>query len=162
MFAAGTIPVSWNTNYRPRSYEAIGYLELRALAEAYDIVSLAIETRKDQIEALEWQIKPTAPKQDGSGDARIKALQTFRRKPDGVYDFATWLRELLDDLLVIDAPAIEVRRNRGGDIIGLDQIDGSTIKVLLDETGRRPHRQRQPMNRSSAWDGTSYPGFDVD
>ena len=45
---------------------------------------------------------------------------------------------MLDDLLVIDAPALEVRRNRGGQIIGLDQVDGSTIKVLLDETGRRP------------------------
>jgi HK97 family phage portal protein len=48
------------------------------------------------------------------------------------------LREALEDVLVLDAAAFEVRRNRGGDIIGLDIIDGSTIKVLLDETGRRP------------------------
>jgi HK97 family phage portal protein len=31
-----------------------------------------------------------------------------------------------------------MRRNRGSDIIGLDVVDGSTIKVLLDDTGRRP------------------------
>jgi HK97 family phage portal protein len=62
----------------------------------------------------------------------------FWRKPDGEQPFATWLRETLEDVLVLDAPALEVRRNRGGDIIGLDIVDGSTIKVLLDDTGRRP------------------------
>ena len=58
--------------------------------------------------------------------------------PDGEQPFATWLREALEDVLVLDAPAFEVRRNRGGDIIGLDVVDGSTIKVLVDDTGRRP------------------------
>ena len=45
---------------------------------------------------------------------------------------------MLEDLLVLDAPAIELRRNRGGEIIGLDVVDGATIKLLFDETGRRP------------------------
>jgi HK97 family phage portal protein len=58
--------------------------------------------------------------------------------PDGEQPFATWLREALEDVLVLDAPAFEVRRNRGGHIIGLDVVDGSTIKVLVDDTGRRP------------------------
>ena len=39
---------------------------------------------------------------------------------------------------MLDAPAIELRRNRGGDIIGLDIVDGATIKLLFDATGRRP------------------------
>jgi HK97 family phage portal protein len=39
---------------------------------------------------------------------------------------------------VLDAPAFEVRRNRGGGIVGLDVVDGATIKLLIDETGRRP------------------------
>src|SRR5579863_3336617 len=33
---------------------------------------------------------------------------------------------------------LELRRNRGGALIGLDVVDGATIKVLVDETGRRP------------------------
>ncbi len=37
-----------------------------------------------------------------------------------------------------DAPAIEVRKNRGGDIIALEYVDGATFKVLIDDTGRRP------------------------
>ena len=47
-------PVGYNTIYTPRSYEAIGFDELRALAESHDITRLAIETRKDQIEKLDW------------------------------------------------------------------------------------------------------------
>src|SRR2546427_29443 len=51
-------PVGYNAIYTPRSYEAIGFDELRALAESHDITQLAIETRKDQIEKLDWIIKP--------------------------------------------------------------------------------------------------------
>ena len=69
---------------------------------------------------------------------RAQKLQDFFQYPDGYQSFGSWLRELLEDLLVIDAPAIEIRRNRGNDIIGLDVIDGSTIKPLLDYNGRTP------------------------
>ncbi len=47
-------PVGYNTIYTPRSYEAIGFDELRALAERHDITRLAIETRKDQVDC--WMI----------------------------------------------------------------------------------------------------------
>jgi HK97 family phage portal protein len=132
-------PVGYNTTYTPRSYEAIGFDELRALADSHDITRLAIETRKDQLEKLDWVIKPRDDKR-GAPDAakRIDWLTEFWRKPDGEQTFATWLREVLEDVLVLDAPALELRRNRGGDITGLDVVDGATIKVLLDETGRRP------------------------
>ena len=53
-------PVGYNTIYTPRTYEAVGFNELRALAENHDITRLAIETRKDQIERLEWAIKSRA------------------------------------------------------------------------------------------------------
>ena len=132
-------PVGYNTIYTPRSYEAVGFDELRALADSHDITRLAIETRKDQIEKLDWTIKSRNGKDPVTGAAgRINDLTEFWRRPDGERPFATWLREALEDVLVIDAPAFEIRRNRGGDIIGLDIVDGSTIKVLLDDTGRRP------------------------
>jgi HK97 family phage portal protein len=132
-------PVGYNTIYTPRAYEPIGFHELRALAENHDITRLAIETRKDQIEKLDWAIRPRDERKPAA-DAlqRIAQLTEFWRKPDGEQPFATWLREILEDLLVLDAPALELRRNRGGEIIGLDVVDGATIKVLIDDTGRRP------------------------
>src|SRR6516165_4766653 len=132
-------PVGYNTTYTPRSYEPIGFDELRALAESHDITRLAIETRKDQIEKLEWTIKSRDERNPAAdAPAHIERLTEFWRMPDGEQPFATWLREALEDVLVLDAPAVEIRRNRGGDIIGLDVVDGSTIKVLVDDTGRRP------------------------
>ncbi|HEU0157246.1 MAG TPA: phage portal protein [Stellaceae bacterium] len=132
-------PVGYNTIYTPRSYEPIGFWELRALAEHHDITRLAIETRKDQIEKLDWAIRSREAKRPAAdADERIRQLTEFWRKPDGEQRFATWLRAALEDVLVLDAPAIELRRNRGGDIVGLDVVDGSTIKVLIDDTGRRP------------------------
>src|ERR1700740_2655062 len=99
-------PVGYNTTYTPRSYEPIGFDELRALAESHDITRLAIETRKDQIERLEWTIKPRNEKHPGTDAAsRVERLTEFWRKPNGEQPFATWLREALEDLLVLDAPA---------------------------------------------------------
>ncbi len=132
-------PVGVNTIYTPRAYEPISFAELRALADAHDLTRLAIETRKDQLEALEWNVRPLAAK-SAAGDWQQRAQQVtqFWRRPDGERPFATWLRDLVEDLLVIDAPALEVRRNRAGDVIGLDVVDGATFKLLFDDTGRRP------------------------
>jgi hypothetical protein len=130
-------PLAVNSVVRPRAYEPFGFRELRAFANV-ELVRLAIETRKDQIERLDWSINPRAGPGADASDPRLAALETFWRKPDGVTPFSTWLRLLLEDLLALDAPAIERRRNRAGDLIGLDVIPGDTIHPMVDETGRRP------------------------
>ena len=132
-------PVGVNAIYTPRAYEPVSFAELRALADAHDITRLAIETRKDQIEKLDWAIKPRAAHAvPAETRMRAAAVAAFWRRPDGERPFASWLRDLLEDVLVIDAPALELRRNRAGELIGLDVVDGATIKLLFDETGRRP------------------------
>lgn len=132
-------PVGINTVYEPRTDEPVSFSELRALADRHDITRLAIETRKDQLEKLDWTIKPRMTRRSDS-EARTCAAQltAFWCRPDGVSPFATWLRALVEDVLVLDAPAIELRRNRGGSVIGLDVVDGATIKRLFDATGRTP------------------------
>ncbi len=128
----------YNYIYTPLSYEPVSFRELRALSQE-PITRLCIETRKDQIEALEWSIKPIDERNQKAGaNDRAAALVKFFKKPDGFNPFATWLRLLIEDVLVTDAPAIEVRKNRGGDIIALEYVDGATFKVLIDDTGRRP------------------------
>jgi len=132
-------PVGVNTVYTPRSYEPVSFAELRALADAHDITRLAIETRKDQLEKLDWTVKPRGTRTQGeAAPARAEQVTAFWRRPDRERPFATWLRDLLEDVLVLDAPALEIRRNRAGEIIGLDVVDGATIKLLFDDTGRVP------------------------
>lgn len=130
--------VGANTTQTPRSSEVFSFHELASFSNV-EAVRLAIETVKDQFERLEWRIKPVhgAPG-SGEDDPRILELTRLFRRPDGRRPFRRWLRRLLEDLLVYDAPAIEKRRDRGGRLIGLDVVPGRTIKLLVDETGREP------------------------
>jgi hypothetical protein len=85
-------PVGVNTIYTPRAAEPVSFAELRALSEAHDITRLAIETRKDQLEKLDWAIKPRNAKRPAA-DATTRAdhLAMFWNRPDGERPFATWL-----------------------------------------------------------------------
>ncbi|MBF6560548.1 MAG: phage portal protein [Candidatus Binataceae bacterium] len=131
-------PPGYNLDYTPRSWTDVGFAELRMLAEYY-LVAIAIETRKDQVGRFDWQLvsrDPENPKSDA--ERRIKAATEFWEHPDGDVDFATWLRMALHEMLTTDAPAFEIRKTRGGDVSGIDVVDGATIKLLLDDTGRKP------------------------
>ena len=130
--------VGINSNIRPRAYEAFSFEELRAFS-GVELVRLAIETRKDQIERLDWEVKvKKGRKARTDANERINSVIRFLEKPDGINPFASWMRMLFEDLLVIDAATVERRRTRSGKLIGLDVIDGSTIKLLIDYDGRTP------------------------
>lgn len=130
-------PTGVNLNYTPRAYDPFGFPALRAFSNV-ELVRLAIETRKDQIERHDWRVKKIGAKRTDPTNPDIRAATKFLRKPDGQHHFPLWLRMVIEDLLVLDAPAVEKRRNRGGQLIGLDVVDGATIKVLVDQDGRRP------------------------
>jgi hypothetical protein len=92
----------------PRSDNILSFGELRTLADALPLLRTVIETRKDQIAALNWTIRPRV---SGGADAssRCAALRAFLCMPDRRHDFATWLRMLVEDMLVIDAATIYPR-----------------------------------------------------
>lgn len=126
----------FNIDLRPRSGEAIGFPELRALADSYDLLRLVIETRKDQVCALPWSIQPRG--EGKKPDARCDQATTFFSSPDKEHGWEDWLRMLLEDLFVVDAPALYIRRTVGGELYALEPIDGATIKRVIDTTGRTP------------------------
>jgi hypothetical protein len=141
-------PTGYNLVSQPRAYEPTTFHQLRGLADAYDLLRLVIETRKDQIARLSWTIRhknkdsasavhagispPRAP------DKRIEAIRDFLAYPDRENAWDAWLRMLLEDLLVIDAPAIYPRCDNAGRLYALEPIDGATIKRVLDDAGRTP------------------------
>lgn len=128
-------PVAINTNVQPRSYEAINFPTLRALADGYDLVRLCIETRKDQLAKMPWHI---ARKDGAEPDATCKEIEAFLQEPDRENDFISWSRLLLEDLFVIDAPTVYIHRTRGGGVYALEVIDGATIARKIDGRGRTP------------------------
>lgn len=124
------------TTPRKAGTEGIGFADLRALADNYDLLRLLIETRKDQIAAIGWKISPKAEK--AKSDSRCDEIAAFLASPDKEHSWDEWLRMLIEDLLVLDAPAAYKRRTNGGQLYALEPVDGSTIKRVLDASGRTP------------------------
>lgn len=126
--------VGSNINYVPRSTESIGFNQLRALAENLDVLRLVIETRKDQMEALEWTVQG----RDKNGKAKADDVLKFLEYPDRIHNYSEWMRFLLEERFVTDALCIYPRMTNGGQLYSLDLMDGTLIKPLCDATGRRP------------------------
>jgi hypothetical protein len=130
-------PSGYNIAVGARAFEPIGFHDLRALAETYDLLRLVIETRKDQVERISWSLR-ARPGASGPGSARISALTAFFERPDGEHCFSAWLRMLLEDLFVIDAPTLWRQRARNGTLVALHPLDGATFKRVIDDWGRTP------------------------
>lgn len=133
-------PVAFNLNIRPRSEEPVGFAKLKALARNSDILRMVMDGQKDKLEAFDWAIKPREKQGGvrGQSDRSVIEIQAQLEYPDRIHDWAQWLRMLLDQLFVLDAVSIYRRRDLGGRPFSLEVIDGATIKVLLDASGRRP------------------------
>lgn len=130
----------------PRANEGVPFADLRALADAYDVLREVIETRKDQMARLQWSIVKRKKKGDlrdtgakpAPADPRIEALEKFFRRPDGEHAWGEWLRMLLEDLFVLDAPTLWKERTRAGKLYALHPIDGATIKRVINDWARTP------------------------
>jgi hypothetical protein len=136
----------------------VPFKTLRASADQIDILRRCIEVTKSKITGLEWDIvlgQDAAEKiANESGQDHVRAMaqarqefndeidriRTFWENPDrsNGLTFTDWLMISLEEILVIDAWAVWPQRTVGGDLYGLQILDGSTIKPLLDDRGMRP------------------------
>jgi len=131
---------------------------LRAAADQIDILRRCIEVTKAKILGLDWDItlgEDAAEKIITEiGGARVRAMQTARdnytedisrcrqfwEQPDKANGllFYDWLNIALEEILVLDAWAIWPQKSVGDELYGLQILDGSTIKPLIDDRGMRP------------------------
>jgi hypothetical protein len=136
----------------------VPFKTLRASADQIDILRRCIEVIKGKVTGLEWDIVLGQDAMEkvkaGSGTDHIRAMaqardkfndeidrvRTFWENPDksNGLTFTDWLMVALEEILVIDAWAVWPQKTVGGDLYGLQILDGSTIKPLLDDRGMRP------------------------
>lgn len=128
-------PVGWNLSIQPRQGCEIGFTHLRSLADKHDLLRLVIETRKDQMARLDWEIRDRKTRLSVPDAAPI---MDFFQSPDKEHDWPTWVRQVLEEMFVIDATSVVPRYTKSGDLYSLEQYDGSTITRLLDGKGRTP------------------------
>jgi hypothetical protein len=128
--------VGYNLQQTPKIYEGVSFGQLRGLADSLDLLRLVIETRKDLLCKLSFQIKPRDS--DVQADDRCEEVYKFFLFPDQEHSWDEWLRMVLEDLFVLDAPTLYPRMTYGGKLYSIEPVDGATIKRVIDATGRTP------------------------
>ena len=145
-----------NINITPT--KLVPFTTLRAAADQIDILRRCIEVLKNKVAGLDWDIvlgeDATEKIVAESGADHIRAMAIARQKytedinrikqfweqPDKANGlvFADWLNIALEEVLVLDAWAVWPQKAVNGDLFGLQILDGSTIKPLIDDRGMRP------------------------
>ena len=148
--------VAQNINITPT--RLVPFTTLRGAADQIDILRRCVEVLKSKITSLDWDIVLGTDASEKivaeSGGDHIRAmakaredytedinrLREFWENPDKANGlvFADWLTIALEEILVLDAWAVWPQKTVGGDLYGLQILDGSTIKPLLDDRGMRP------------------------
>lgn len=128
-----------NLYITPRAgYGLVPFTMLRNFAEFCEEVRIVIEAFKREIRSMEWAIEKLDVKDKTDYSAEQKRLKDFWTRPDGVTEFDAWLNSCLEDVLVLDALTLWLEAGPGGTIGAVQQIDGATIRPLLDGRGRVP------------------------
>lgn len=140
-FNWGQLPYQ-DKNIRKNFPLGVSFNVLRDFSNFYPVARACIEWRKAQVTQLSWNITPlelTAETVKSEKNVmRAKELKKFFKHPAEGITFSAWLKQVLEDLFVIDAVAIYKQRNRRGDVTGYLPIDAATIQLILYENGTTP------------------------
>lgn len=136
----------------------IPFKTLRATADQVDIVRRCLEVVKSKLTGMNWDIVLSDDASERiaaeSGKDHVRAMATAREKyteeiarlrafwenPDRAngLTYSDWMNLALEEILVLDAWSIWPQKSVGGDLYGLQILDGATIKPLIDDRGMRP------------------------
>lgn len=147
-----------NLSYTPRGDSAFSAYMLKSLSE-YPLARICIENVKDQLCRIPWTIQLKSQPGETKGEHKKRTvndtlgtlLTKFFEYPDGEHSWSEWLRPIIEDMLVIDAASILIRRTKNKKIGQLISIRGETITRYIDDVGMTP----QPPSPAYAqlWEG---------
>ena len=102
----------------------------RHWAEHSEFVRAAIDTRKSQVSQSDWDIGPLDPEKEYPVRMAKQLTELFQSPNPKDGDFRTFVEQVVEDILVLDAGAIEKVRNIiNTRTVELWPVDGGTIKV---------------------------------
>lgn len=137
--------ISWSNGYTMSSKSPLGiqksaggvdFRTLRRIASLEPIVANSINIIKKGVSQAPWKIKkhPLAKEMDMNEYKRAYDFFTYIN-PDGE-NLRILLDRTIEDLLSLDAGVWEVLKNFKGEVIGLNSVDGATIRFRVDEYGQ--------------------------
>jgi len=115
----------------------ISYDILRRASISVHVARICVNVLKEKITKTDWTIKPIDPLQK-TDEGKIKRVEALFKKPNNNSEtFRSLLDKILEDLLVLDAVAIEKTRFDNGELAELHHVDAATIRPVYDEHGNQ-------------------------
>lgn len=136
-FLYGNQYIQTGTN-KSKPGSSVDFKTLQRFSVQYDVVRACINRRKRQLNQLKWDIVSEDPSIKPNETQVNKARDQFKHLGGYRVRFSKLLNMMVDDLLVYDALAIYKRPTLGGELYNLKVLDGSTIKLRVDEFGDTP------------------------
>lgn len=116
----------------------LSFQTIRMLARHDAVIRICVNVIKKAVSQADWNIvvKKNAPNDHKFYDKEIsRAYELFEYLNTNNETLRLLLDRVLEDLLVLDAGAIEIVRNLKGDVIGLNSVDAATLRPVYDEYG---------------------------
>ena len=119
----------------PKENSGINFRILRKVAEFDPVVSNCVTIIKKTVSQSPWKISKRDDV-DKIDLKEVKAAYNFFHfvNPDGE-NFRMLLDRTIEDILQFDAGAIELVYNFKGEVVGMNSVDGTTIRMKINEYG---------------------------
>lgn len=135
-------PLGFNLVPTPRTEGGKTYTfkQLRAWADMCPYFRLAVEYRKKQLRARNFDVVPCedarSPAARRQYTADIDRVSRFIKRPNRVNDltFSEWIGQAIEEALIVDALVFFKQWHFNGDL-SMVQVDGETIKPVIDPWG---------------------------
>ena len=139
--------IAENIDYMPGGGK---YPILRAFADKWCVLRSMIDTKKDLIASMPWDIKPDPrpgetkkeATQRGASDPVVQQLKEFFCSPDGERTWFEWMKSFLEEVIVLDAGCLEMVRDSRGRIAKIVAVSGDTINRVIDDRGWTPQNEQ--------------------
>lgn len=133
---------------------------LRHWAKNSEWIRGAINIRKSQVAAAEWDIVPLDKEKDYPRRMQSQILARLRMPNPANDSWRSFIEPVVEDLLTLDAGCIEKERSLNGAIAGLWPVDGAKIKVNALWDGSDPEAARYFWYPDGWREGGTFPNED--
>lgn len=117
----------------------ISFEALRQFSIQHEISRACINFRKRQISGMEWGIVSADQDSKDINQTDQAAVKQFFKTIGGRgIGYREFVNRFIEDLMVLDAVALEKQGNRGGGLFTVIPIDGATIRLRVDDSGATP------------------------
>jgi len=117
----------------------VSFETLRRFSISHEISRACINFRKRQITGMEWNIGTADPEDDGNYEQQEAEVKEFFKTIGGRgIGYRRFMDRFIEDLMVLDAVALEKQLTRNNKLHTIVPLDGATIRLRVDESGATP------------------------